>query len=333
MTWKISQRRKLGLRNRALSTERSYNPGLALLKLIAAFGIVGCHLNMRPTTPMGEALLHFTDTNVALFGILSGYFLASSLERAEGVWPFICKKAKRLLPVYAVWSLFYLLIKFGLDFATTGHLTESFKSPMRWFYVIFWGDAAAHLWYVISLFYVSVVLCLLRRWLRWLWLVLAVGAFIWVMKGWGGFYSWYPGRLLAFVAVGIGVGSYRAVINTVSIFAVVGCGILALGVHLFSPVRGLISVYDAWLCAPLILLFVRLKIQFSDQMFSVVNCSFGVYLVHVAIAFVLGRVARSVLHEPYSALVILLVWSMVFVVALGVSWLMSRVLFLKRLVV
>ena len=63
-------------------------------------------------------------------------------------------------------------------------------------------------------------------------------------------------------------------------------------------------------------------------MLSIVNCSFGVYLIHVAIAFLFGRMLRSVLHEPYSAGWVMLAWFLVFVSALFVLVMAPKLLWI-----
>ena len=45
-----------------------------ILRGIAAFGIVGCHIMTDPRTASGEAVRHFCDMNVAVFAVLAGYF-------------------------------------------------------------------------------------------------------------------------------------------------------------------------------------------------------------------------------------------------------------------
>ena len=53
--------------------------GLSLLRLIAAWGIVGCHLNLSPAEGFPQQLLSLTDANVAIFAMISGYLLSLSL--------------------------------------------------------------------------------------------------------------------------------------------------------------------------------------------------------------------------------------------------------------
>ena len=45
-----------------------------ILRGIAAFGIVGCHLMLSPRTNAGSWVTHFCDMNVAVFAVLAGCF-------------------------------------------------------------------------------------------------------------------------------------------------------------------------------------------------------------------------------------------------------------------
>ena len=54
-----------------------YN-GLDLLRGIAAFGIVGCHLGLSPRTSGGEWVTALCNFNVGLFAAISGFLMNSA---------------------------------------------------------------------------------------------------------------------------------------------------------------------------------------------------------------------------------------------------------------
>lgn len=312
-----------------------FNVGLGLLKILAIFGIVGCHLNLRPTTSTGEWLLHFTDTNVGLFGITSGYFLAKSLCQATEWSVFLKKKSARLLPAYFFWTICYLLLKFGLDLFFKGGMTSAFKDPMHWYYIIFWGGGAAHLWYVISLLYISLGLLALRNYLHAAWPILMILAFFGTMHGWGGFFSWYPIRLLAFVCLGVGLFFHDGMLKRVTMPVWGAVFLIALLAHLFLPWRGWISVYDALVCVPLFMIFRNLPLgrySSSQLLRRLTNCSFGIYLSHVFIAYAIGNFVRSIFFAPYSAWILVLDWSLVFIVALFLTYILRSLPATRRFV-
>lgn len=303
---------------------RTYNEGLCLLKFIAAFGIVGCHLNMRPTTFAGEWLLHFTDTNVGLFGIISGYFFTQSIYKTTELIVFLKKRTLRLLPAYFFWSICYLFLKFGLDIFTRGKISPSFNDPMCWYYIIFWGGSAAHLWYVISLYYITILLFFQRKFLHAIWLFMMIIAFFWTMKGWGGFYSWYPIRLLAFFSLGVGIYYLDNSLTSIKQSFWSLLLIIALIIHLYSPMRGLICVYDALVCIPFFMIFRNLHFNANNHsifFLKLGNFSFGIYLTHVFIAFAIGSLIRLYSNAPYSGWVLFLVWVLVFVIAMLITFL------------
>ena len=309
-----------------------FNNGISLLKLLAAFGIVGCHLNMRPTTKYGEMILHFTGTNVALFGIISGYFLLYSIKKTNRWRDFLWKKTQRLLPVYLFWTIFYVILKILLDLTTKGEVTSSFKNPMRWFYIVFWGDAAAHLWYVISYFYISIIVYSLRRWICYLWPIITVGALIWCIKGWCGFFSWYPIRLMAFISIGIGISLNSTILSRVSRIGWIAFFLFSVIIHLFSPWRGWISIYDILVSVPLVMLFKDMTNQISPKLVYLSNCSFGIYLTHIFIAFAIGEVLRKIINPPYSAWLIIFDWTVIIVISLTLTLIIQHVPKLKYVV-
>jgi len=63
------------------SSRQWYCNGIDWLRGIAAFGIVGCHLNLAPTTAADTLLRHFCDMNVGVFGCISGFCWDCPLRR------------------------------------------------------------------------------------------------------------------------------------------------------------------------------------------------------------------------------------------------------------
>lgn len=125
--------------------------GLNLLRGIAAFGIVGCHLGLSPRTLCGEWVTALCNFNVGLFAALSGFLMAPG---GEG---YVKKRARRILPTYLVWSAFYIAATAVFDLVLDGgHLNERYYSLSNWLDVLFCGSAATHLWFLISLFYAQV---------------------------------------------------------------------------------------------------------------------------------------------------------------------------------
>lgn len=77
-----------------LCVDMERNVGIDVLRGIAAFGIVGCHLLLLPMSNAGRLLTSCCDMNVGVFAALSGYLMAVSLK---GAWvDYICKRVFRV---------------------------------------------------------------------------------------------------------------------------------------------------------------------------------------------------------------------------------------------
>lgn len=181
--------------------------GIDFLRGIAAFGIVGCHLILAPRTASADWLTHFCDMNVAVFGVIAGFFTrASSDGRASHD---IIRRLKRLLPTYAVWTLVFLAASATFKISAHDDLGQ-YARPSFWTSVVFFGGSSAHLWFLAVLAYTQVfALFLLHRKLpRWASAVIGLSGILLsvCVNGWWG---WYFFRLFGFVWIGIAVREIR----------------------------------------------------------------------------------------------------------------------------
>ena len=68
--------------------------GIDLLRGVAAFGIVGCHLSLAPRTAGGELVTALCDFNVGLFAAVAGFLMCGG--KGDAGWlTYIGKRAKR----------------------------------------------------------------------------------------------------------------------------------------------------------------------------------------------------------------------------------------------
>lgn len=138
------------------------NSAIEFLRGIVAFGIVGCHSSLSPMTNGALALHAFCDMNVCLFASISGWCLAEGeMHRVisdEPIVSYVLRRAKRLLPIYAFWSVAFLLLGALFDIFVQHQINP--KLQTGWFYleVLLMGNAATHLWFLICLFYAQVIL-------------------------------------------------------------------------------------------------------------------------------------------------------------------------------
>ena len=174
--------------------------GLDWLRGVSAFFIVGCHIGLIDRTPMGTALTHFCDLNVGVFAAISGFLLQKSLMKVKlsSVWEVVCKRIKRLLPVYLVWTLFYCLVRVVVS-------KGDFNVP--WCHVIFGGGSACTLWFLINLLYAQIAICILSSKMRhvfnspWLTFIGALACLIFSIA-YHGYLGYYTTRLCSFVLLG-----------------------------------------------------------------------------------------------------------------------------------
>lgn len=298
----------------------SHKYGLDLLRGIAAFEIVGCHLSLSPRTVGGEWATALCDFNVGLFAAISGFLTSCG----NG---YIIKRASRLLPVYFVWSVFYVCATAAFDLILDGGaLNARYYSLQNWVDVLFYGSAAAHLWFLICLFYGQVLLAVLDIVFERLGLpkracitVLIVSSLIFLALS-ASFCNWwsrYPLRLLAFLFAGFVLKSFA---NRKDMFwTYFGWSCVMLAVHLCAEPVLPSFVRDYLLMIPVLLLFVSGKFANGKIAAVLAATSMGVYLIHPLFARAVSYVACRIYSTPYNFFVVtgewIVVWALSFVAA------------------
>lgn len=303
--------------------------GLDVLKFIAAFGIVGCHLGLANRSAGAEVLMRLTDVNVGIFAAISGFFLMMGLAKTLPLGEAVRKRALRLLPLYGVWSGVYLVVSVGL-----GRHFDRLTDVCYWESVLFRGGASCHLWYLIALFYFTVVILIINRLAPRLVsnvgvLLGASAGLLWVST-WGDYTFWwgyYFSRLAAFALLGMALyrlGASRKVEKrwwVLCALAVAGIGLRVSGcggvAHKF--------ILD-YVCAALVLpAFVWWPWSWGDVERRLAEVSLGVYLVHPLIAFAVGMVAKRWISTPVGLGPMLLLWVVVWGMALGTTVVMKGI--------
>jgi len=174
---------------------RQYYPVVDLLRVVAIFGIVGCHLNLPNMTHGAEILKRYTDYNVGVFAALAGFFLFSSHD--ADFTTYVKKRAKRLLPSYFVWTFIYVAFSTALHVVQGRGVDGRLFTMVGWADILLRGNSSCHLWFVISLFYAQILLWWPKVRMRpgWVWLVLATVTILIADAG-SGWLFFYPIRLL-----------------------------------------------------------------------------------------------------------------------------------------
>ncbi len=280
--------------------------GIDILRGLAAFGIVGCHLMLSPRTAIGEWATHFCDMNVAVFAVVAGYFTHLSSTGGTGV----ARRLRQLLPLYIFWTLVFLASSFLFKLLAHDSMGQ-YRSLGFWSSVAFRGGASCHLWFLISLVYTQVVaLVAMRRGLPKFvpWVLAALGIGVSILS-----YDWwcfYFARLWGFVWLGIAlrdvtVGSWKAYLAGTVVTVILHVGLVD---SLPAFVR------DALVSVPLVLFAVRLPVResqtrlcaFADFMGAT---SLGVYLVHPLFARIGHLLVDRLAIPPFGFGVVLLDWS------------------------
>ena len=307
------------------------NYGLDLLRGLAAFFIVGCHLQLLDYTPWGSRLLHFCDMNVGVFAALAGFLMAGSVaEVGNGRdWlRYVVKRARRLLPAYFAWTVVFLLATAAFQFVMGGAVKPKYSSFQFWTSVVFWGNASTHLWFVASLFYAQCLLGgVLHRVPRVVWLVASM-ALMAVASRWQSWYAAYPIRLLSFLLLGYCFRGWRVECS----MPVLGFALTAaLLVHVFAPIPGFCRDWIA--ASPIILFFANFRDGLRDSWASFLGgTSMGVYLIHPLMTVGMAVFVKRLCVAPYGIAPTLAVWIGAWLLSLGLTVVLQRIRSLQWLV-
>ena len=318
------------------------NLGIDLLRGFAAFGIVGCHLSLPDRTEGGWLVTSLCDFNVGLFAAVAG-FLMSGVKGADELLVYVKKRAWRLLPSYVVWSVVFLLMTIVFDLVLDGgQVNPRLFTAQFWISVMFKGGSAAHLWFLICLFYSQVLMALAFGVFNEtkhgaLWMLIGAGL-VYVSVNLGNWYGTYPIRLLAFLVTGHGVvllvrDRLESLRRHSPFLLFVAVATLVLHVCLRNIVPGF---YRDWLVAgPVLLAFVALDFKSArlKRVAAVLGAtSMGVYLVHPLFTRALSVVVAKCMPTLCSALVVLSEWFLAWFLSLAVASILLRIPFARRFV-
>lgn len=306
--------------------------GLNILRGIAAFGIVGCHLCLSPRTSGGDWVTTLCDFNVGLFAAISGFCMS---QTKSGIG-YVSKRAARLLPIYFFWSAIYIVATSLFDLILDGGaLNARYYSLSNWLSVVFCGNAATHLWFLISLFYGQVLLCLSNVALQRIGddaknVILGVVSLLLLGVSVCGHNWWcyYPIRLISFLVLGFALRSVRKDV----FWGALVCAVIMAAVHICcrGAVHGFIR--DYLLVVPTLLLFVSSRFTDNKVASFLATTSMGVYLVHPLFARGLSFVVIRLFAAPYNAFIVVGEWVLVWLLSLLFAILLTRLPIANRFV-
>lgn len=303
------------------------NLGLEALRGIAAFGIVACHLDLLPLTSSGWALRALCDMNVGLFAALSGYLMFTRSADTP-FFEYVRQRAHRLLPVYFLWTLLYILFGLVFDAAIRHSLNPKWFDPAYYPSIVFQGRAAGHLWFLISLFYCQVLFHPLQRVLNTVGRP-RVAILLELMIGFGCvtasaflrdfWYGTYLLRPFGFLVSGCAIAAARAQVpeeRSFVPFAQVFWGIvtvLTIGIHYVFAGRIPVFIRDWFVAIPLLLLFLGASRVFARPSLATFArllgvTSLGVYLIHPVFAQVFKQIFIRIYSSPFGPIPLALSW-------------------------
>lgn len=316
--------------------------GVDLLRGLAAFGIVGCHLSLSPRTLGGEWVTVLCDFNVGVFAAIAGFLMTkteldgqeqSAPSRVLSLRIYVIRRMGRLLPTFFFWSACFILATSAFDLVLDGgHLNSKYGMVDFWLRVVFLGGASTHLWFLPCLFYAQVLLRALA--------VLPVNGVVLVLLGgtlvvpsalMGSWFGTYPLRLFAFLVTGYGLGRIKRKIPL---------GVLswlsAVGLVAYVALNGVVPAFvRGWFATVPLLLFFT-SIRFEGRVSIVVSTlgatSMGVYLIHPLATRGLSVLWPHVFPSPFGAIPVLSEWMLAWASALVAAYILLRVPFVNRFI-
>ena len=286
--------------------------GLDFLRGLAAFFIVGCHLQLIDYKPSAQRLMWFCDMNVGVFSALAGYLMAGRFsEKIDwhrwGQW--CMERVRRLMPSYVVWTFIFLVANIMFQLLVNGTVKHRYFSARFWCNVVIWGSAATHLWFIAALLYSQIIFKAIAFVMRaWMWLIVGVSLVI-VAQFWDSWYARYPIRLAAFLALGCGLRMAKgpkAVRCSLFSIALITVGLL---LHLFAG-RIVPGFVKDFLAVSLLLPgFALLPVtKFAQLSRFLADASMAVYLIHPLVTVMLATIVKKIEMPPYGVATVLVVW-------------------------
>ena len=315
--------------------------GIDVLRGVAAFGIVGCHLSLFPRTVGGDLVISLCDFNVGVFAALAGFLMWG----AKGCWrEYAAKRIKRLLPTYFAWTIVFILMTALFDLIYDGgQLNPRYMTISFWARAIFAGGSATHLWFIVCLFYAQLALYTVfsscnGKWQGLIWFVTG-GFLIAVSTQSPEWLARYPLRLVAFLVTGYGIGCclhagmFERFLKRKSLVWSIAIGMLIAHMAARGVVHGFVR---DWLAVgPVLLAFVGLEIHGgkSLKVATILGAtSMGVYLVHPLVTRGLSVLVTRAVRPPYMAWIVLGEWLLAWAISFAATVVLKRMPVAKRFV-
>lgn len=314
------------------TANKHYFWGFDCLRLIAAFGIIGCHLVLPDITEGASFVKRFTDLNVGVFATIAGFFSAYTLQLDVQFPEFLKRRTKKLLLPFYLWSVFYICIDIAFDTFMGKPLTFQPASLHYWYNALICGHSAAQMWFLISLFYTQ-LLCFIfikksfsfqSHWVSAGLTLLALAGIHFAHTD--GYWTTYFLRLLSFFLLGIAFFRERHHLQKIPfsiIYALLLIGFILIACNFQYGFLG-----ECVLSIPMLLWGLKFNPKNATiQTFgkTLGAFSFGVYLVHPIFTRIIGvTIAR--LGLPSTAFVFIADWVLAFICSLVCTYCIIRII-------
>ena len=240
----------------AASPAHARNTTIDLFRVIAIFGVIVVHTDPVTRKVFASAPEHLANLMITgagrlavpFFFVVSGYFFGRKVRDGAAPLPLLATYAKRLLRIWVLWSLIYLLLPLRLgQWFHQGWwpaVLQQFRHMAAHPLLIVFVGGKGHLWFLMALVMAMALAAVCEK-LRARWLFYALGVALYVYGLLTGLYANTPAGLHApldprngpfmsalLVACGYWIAGYRGRVDPVIAFAVTAIGLIGFEAEL-----------------------------------------------------------------------------------------------------
>lgn len=232
------------------------NATIDLFRVVAIFGVIVVHTDPVTRKVFASAPEHLANLMITgagrlavpFFFVVSGYFFGYKVRDGAAPLPLFARYAKRLLRIWVLWSLIYLLLplRLGQWFHEGWWLAvlQQFRHMAAHPLLIVFVGGKGHLWFLMALVMALAMVALCEK-LRARWLFYALGVALYAYGLLTGLYANTPAGLQApldprngpfmgalLVACGYWIAGYRGRVDPVIAFTVTAVGLIGFEAEL-----------------------------------------------------------------------------------------------------
>jgi surface polysaccharide O-acyltransferase-like enzyme len=162
--------------SRQESAQNTRNTTIDLFRLFAIFGVIVVHTDVVAHDFFSGSVNHLVEQifsrsgrlSVPFFFVVSGYFFGSKTRAGAEPLALFARYARRLLRIWVLWSLIYLLIPLRVpQWTRHGYwpsVVAQFEKMARHPLLIIWVGGKGHLWFLPALVMALAIAALCEHW-------------------------------------------------------------------------------------------------------------------------------------------------------------------------